>query len=83
MVLGDLGADVIKIERPDGGDQARGWGPPFVGGESTYYLSVNDGRTTNAACPDPAQLRRGRGPAQQGQDWGGHTTNLRPFVVPP
>jgi crotonobetainyl-CoA:carnitine CoA-transferase CaiB-like acyl-CoA transferase len=41
MLLGDLGADVIKVERPDGGDQARGWGPPFVGSESTYYLSVN------------------------------------------
>jgi len=41
MLLGDLGADVIKVERPDGGDQARGWGPPFVGGESTYYLAVN------------------------------------------
>ncbi len=41
MLLGDLGADVIKIERPDGGDQARGWGPPFVDGESTYYLAVN------------------------------------------
>jgi len=41
MLLGDLGAHVIKIERPDGGDQARGWGPPFVDGESTYYLAVN------------------------------------------
>jgi crotonobetainyl-CoA:carnitine CoA-transferase CaiB-like acyl-CoA transferase len=41
MLLGDLGADVIKVERPDGGDQARGWGPPFVGTESTYYLAVN------------------------------------------
>ncbi len=41
MLLGDLGADVIKIERPDGGDQARGWGPPFVDGVSTYYLAVN------------------------------------------
>jgi crotonobetainyl-CoA:carnitine CoA-transferase CaiB-like acyl-CoA transferase len=41
MLLGDLGADVIKVERPDGGDQARGWGPPFVGSESTYYLAVN------------------------------------------
>jgi len=41
MMLGDLGADVIKIERPDVGDQARGWGPPFVQGESAYFLSVN------------------------------------------
>ena len=41
MMLGDLGADVIKIERPKIGDQARQWGPPFLRGESAYYLSVN------------------------------------------
>ncbi len=41
MLLGDLGADVVKIERPDGGDQSRGWGPPFVGSESTYFMAVN------------------------------------------
>ncbi len=41
QLLGDLGADVIKIERPDGGDQARGWGPPFVGKESAYFLGTN------------------------------------------
>ena len=41
MMLGDLGADVIKVERTGTGDQSRGWGPPFVEGESAYYLSVN------------------------------------------
>ncbi|MBV7333995.1 CoA transferase [Chloroflexi bacterium TSY] len=41
MMLGDMGADVIKIERIGSGDQARKWGPPFVDGESAYYLSVN------------------------------------------
>ncbi len=41
MLLGDLGADVIKIERPKVGDQARQWGPPFIQGESAYFLSVN------------------------------------------
>lgn len=41
MLLGDLGADVIKVERPDGGDQSRGWAPPFVGSESAYFLSAN------------------------------------------
>ena len=41
MLLGDMGAEVIKIEQPGGGDQSRGWGPPFVEGESTYFLSVN------------------------------------------
>jgi len=41
MMLGDLGARVIKVETPEGGDDSRGWGPPFVEGESTYYLSAN------------------------------------------
>ncbi|HKG54724.1 MAG TPA: CoA transferase, partial [Anaerolineales bacterium] len=40
MVLGDLGAEVIKVEAPEG-DETRGWGPPFVGNESAYYLCVN------------------------------------------
>jgi crotonobetainyl-CoA:carnitine CoA-transferase CaiB-like acyl-CoA transferase len=41
MLLGDLGADVIKVERPDGGDDTRAWGPPWRAGESTYYLGLN------------------------------------------
>lgn len=41
MILGDLGADVIKIELPGRGDDTRGWGPPYVGGESYYFLGVN------------------------------------------
>jgi crotonobetainyl-CoA:carnitine CoA-transferase CaiB-like acyl-CoA transferase len=41
MLLGDFGADVIKLERPGAGDQSRGWGPPFVGGESAYFLAAN------------------------------------------
>lgn len=41
MLLGDLGADVIKVERNAGGDQSRAWGPPFVGTESAYYLATN------------------------------------------
>jgi crotonobetainyl-CoA:carnitine CoA-transferase CaiB-like acyl-CoA transferase len=41
MLLGDLGADVIKVERPGDGDQARSWGPPFLEGESAYFLAVN------------------------------------------
>jgi crotonobetainyl-CoA:carnitine CoA-transferase CaiB-like acyl-CoA transferase len=41
MILGDLGADIVKVENPDGGDDTRSWGPPFVGGESAYFLSVN------------------------------------------
>ena len=41
MLLGDLGADVIKVERAGCGDQSRGWGPPFVGTESAYFLATN------------------------------------------
>jgi crotonobetainyl-CoA:carnitine CoA-transferase CaiB-like acyl-CoA transferase len=41
MLLADLGADVIKVERPGTGDDTRAWGPPHVQGEATYYLSVN------------------------------------------
>ncbi len=41
MILGDLGADVIKVEHPAGGDDTRAWGPPFAGGHSAYYLAVN------------------------------------------
>lgn len=41
MLLGDMGARVIKIEQPGRGDDTRAWGPPFVEGESTYFLSIN------------------------------------------
>jgi len=48
MMLGDLGADVIKVEQPGRGDESRGWGPPFVGepygpypGESAYFIATN------------------------------------------
>src|SRR5947209_1649668 len=42
QVLGDLGAEVLKVERPGSGDETRDWGPPFLaGGPSAYYLSCN------------------------------------------
>jgi crotonobetainyl-CoA:carnitine CoA-transferase CaiB-like acyl-CoA transferase len=64
MMLGDLGADVIKIERPGSGDESRGWGPPFVGepygpyeGESAYFLSANrNKRSLTVNFKDPAGL---------------------------
>ncbi len=50
MILGDLGADVVKIERPSTGDESRGWGPPFDGrGESAYYLCCNRNKLSVAA----------------------------------
>ncbi|XP_037312094.2 succinate--hydroxymethylglutarate CoA-transferase isoform X3 [Pungitius pungitius] len=50
MILGDLGAQVIKVERPGAGDDTRAWGPPFVGAESAYFLSVN--RNKKSICVD-------------------------------
>ncbi|KAK5897718.1 hypothetical protein CgunFtcFv8_015198 [Champsocephalus gunnari] len=50
MILGDLGAEVIKVERPGAGDDTRSWGPPFVGSESAYFLSVN--RNKKSICVD-------------------------------
>ena len=41
LYLGDMGAEVVKVERPGEGNVSRGWGPPFVAGESAYFLSVN------------------------------------------
>src|SRR3954453_10491392 len=50
MVLADLGADVVKIERPGAGDETRSWGRPYAGGESAYYLSIN--RTKRSCALD-------------------------------
>jgi crotonobetainyl-CoA:carnitine CoA-transferase CaiB-like acyl-CoA transferase len=50
MYLGDMGADVVKVERPGTGDDARSWGPPFVGEESAWFLSAN--RNKRSACID-------------------------------
>src|SRR5213594_4160996 len=41
MILSDLGAEVIKVEKPGSGDETRAWGPPFVNGLSYYFLSLN------------------------------------------
>lgn len=57
MILGDLGAEILKIEKPGTGDEARKWGPPFIEGteEATYFLSVN--RNKKSICID---LKEGR-----------------------
>ena len=62
MMLGDLGADVLKVERPETGDETRGWGPPFDdNGTSAYFLSVNRNKrsvTVNLADSKGVELVR-------------------------
>jgi succinate--hydroxymethylglutarate CoA-transferase len=62
MMLGDMGADVIKVEPPDKGDDTRGWGPPFVAGEAAYFLGVNRNKrslTLNMAVPAGQKILAG------------------------
>jgi crotonobetainyl-CoA:carnitine CoA-transferase CaiB-like acyl-CoA transferase len=66
MLLADLGADVVKVERPGEGDETRSWGPPYAVGESAYFLSVNRGKRSvvlDLARPEAqeALLRLARG----------------------
>lgn len=59
QLLGDLGAEVWKVERPGVGDETRAWGPPFVGDQSAYFLSVNrNKRSVVLDFRDPAQCAR-------------------------
>jgi len=59
MMLGDMGADVIKVERAGAGDQARKWGPPFLESESAYYMSTNrNKRGITVDIKDPDDLAR-------------------------
>ena len=60
MMLGDMGAEVIKVEEPGKGDDTRSW-PPFVGGESTYFMSVNRSKksiTLNLKAPEGREILR-------------------------
>jgi succinate--hydroxymethylglutarate CoA-transferase len=62
MMLGDMGAEVIKVEPPDRGDDTRGWGPPFVAGEAAYFLGVNRNKrslTLNMAAPAGQKILAG------------------------
>src|SRR5262245_50317594 len=61
MLLGDLGAEVIKVERPGVGDDTRAWGPPFAAGESAYYLCANRNKkslTVNLKSPVGQEIIR-------------------------
>jgi crotonobetainyl-CoA:carnitine CoA-transferase CaiB-like acyl-CoA transferase len=66
MVLGDLGADVVKVERPDGGDDTRAWGPPWRDEVSTYYLGLNRNKRSIALdLKDPEDLGLARSLAER------------------
>ena len=59
LMLGDYGADVIKIEIPGTGDDTRHWGPPFIGEESAYFLSINRNKrslTLNMRDPEAKEI---------------------------
>ena len=59
QILAHLGADVIKVERPEGGDDTRGWGPPFLDGAGSSFHAVNLGKRSAAVdLKDPAALAR-------------------------
>jgi crotonobetainyl-CoA:carnitine CoA-transferase CaiB-like acyl-CoA transferase len=61
MTLADLGADVVKVERPGAGDDTRSWGPPYVEEGATYYLGLNRGKRSVALdLADPADLALAR-----------------------
>jgi crotonobetainyl-CoA:carnitine CoA-transferase CaiB-like acyl-CoA transferase len=61
MTLGDLGADVVKVERPDGGDDTRAWGPPWHAEGATYYLGLNrNKRSVTLDLKDPGDLALAR-----------------------
>ena len=61
MLLGDLGADVVKVERPDGGDDTRAWGPPWRDGHATYYLGLNRNKRSLALdLGDPGDVELAR-----------------------
>lgn len=79
MGLADLGADVIKVEAPGSGDDTRHWGPPFLGGESAYFLSVNRNKRSIAVdLKDPDGLAAVRALATQADVL---VENFRPGVA--
>ncbi len=80
MVLGDLGAEVIKVERPDGGDDTRAWGPPHdAAGMATYFQSVNRNKRSVALDLASAAGRRGARELVAGADV--VVENFRPGVM--
>ncbi len=64
QILGDLGADIVKVERPGQGDDTRHWGPPFAGDDAAYFLSLNRNKRSVAI-----DLKTGRWRRHRSGDW--------------
>ncbi len=78
-ILGDMGADVIKVEKPDGGDDARLWGPPFVGGDSVMFHATNRNKRSVALdIKDPGDIAKLKALARDADIL---IQNLRPGIV--
>ena len=67
QVLGDMGAHIVKVERPERGDDARAWAPPYWGRESATFMSVNRNKRSLAAGPTCSSSRFARAPSRS---WG-------------
>ncbi len=79
VILADLGAEVIKIEKPDGGDDARLWGPPFVEGDSLFFHATNRGkRSVTLDIKNPGDVARLKALAREADIL---IQNLRPGIV--
>ncbi len=79
VILADMGADVIKIEKPDGGDDARLWGPPFLDGDSLSFHSNNRGKkSVTLDIKNPAEVEKLK---QLVRDADVLIQNLRPGIV--
>ena len=80
MLLADMGADVVKVERPGAGDDTRAYGPPFVNGESAYFMSVNRKQAKPDAEPQARRRVKGAGAVDYcGGRAGGKTSGPAPW----
>jgi crotonobetainyl-CoA:carnitine CoA-transferase CaiB-like acyl-CoA transferase len=79
VIMADMGAEVIKVEKPDGGDDARLWGPPFVGGDSVMFHNTNRGKkSVTLDIKDPADIAKLKKLAGEADIL---IQNLRPGIV--
>src|SRR4051812_21915508 len=79
VIMADMGAEVIKVEKPDGGDDARLWGPPFIGGDSVMFHNTNRGKkSVTLDIKSPADIAKLKALAGEADIL---IQNLRPGIV--